>query len=304
MTGILLVDKPQGITSHDVVDRIRAAAGIRRVGHTGTLDPAATGLLILCLGKATRLSEHFTQLDKAYEGVMRMGVITDSYDLDGKRIEERPEDWPRPDTLLPKLSVETIQAACDAFKGDIEQIPPMVSAVKVGGERLYKKARKGEVVERKPRPVTIEEFKVLSYQAPDAHMRIRCTSGTYVRSLCHDVGQALQCGATLASLRRTLVGKHDVKDAAPVDYFQGEADVAEKLLPMGAVLDLPKVILKPSARDAVATGNTLYPADVRTECPVREGWVQLKDGNDELLALGQVESTAMGVQIHPKRVFI
>jgi len=146
MNGILLVDKPTGLTSHDVVDKIRRAAGIRRVGHTGTLDPGATGLLILCLGPATRLSEHLTNLDKTYEGTMRLGIVTDSYDLEGKTLEERP---------APALDVAALQRACEPFTGDIMQVPPMLSAVKVGGRRLYKMARKGEDVERPARPVTV-----------------------------------------------------------------------------------------------------------------------------------------------------
>ena len=177
MNGILLVDKPTGMTSHDVVDRLRRAARIRRIGHTGTLDPGATGLLILCLGSATRLSEFLICLDKVYEGEMRLGIVTDSFDLDGKTVEERP---------VPHLDPVDIQKALDRFTGDILQVPPMVSAVKINGERLYKKARKGEVVERPPRPVTIREFVLLRYTPPNVVFRVRCTRGTYARSLCHD----------------------------------------------------------------------------------------------------------------------
>jgi len=205
MKGILLVDKPAGMTSHDVVDRIRRAARMKRVGHTGTLDPAATGLLIICLGPATRLSEHFTALEKSYEGVMRLGIETSSYDLDGEVVAEKE---------VPTLDAARIQAECDGFTGQISQVPPMVSAVKVAGERLYKLARKGEVVERPARQVTVREFNVLNFAAPDATVRVTCSSGTYVRSLCHDVGQRLGCGAVLASLRRTSVGRHSVASAS------------------------------------------------------------------------------------------
>jgi len=294
MTGLLLVDKPAGLTSHDVVDRIRRAAGIRRVGHTGTLDPGATGLLVLCLGKATRLSEHLTGLDKTYEGVMRLGVITDSYDLDGAVLEERP---------VPGLTAQQIQTVCDGFTGEIEQIPPMVSAVKVGGERLYKKARKGEVVERKPRRVTVQEFKILAYDAPDARLRVQCTSGTYVRALCHDAGAALGCGAVLASLRRTFVGTHAVARAQPVDAFTGSGAVQAHLLPMEEALDLPEVVVRNASRNVVASGGGLVDADLQAPCAVREGWVQVKSGAGKLLALGTVQRTAMGARIHPKRVF-
>jgi len=294
MTGLLLIDKPAGVTSHDVVDHIRKAARIRRVGHTGTLDPGATGLLILCLDKATRLSEHLTRLDKIYEGTMRLGIITNSYDLDGPILEERP---------VPALSMEAIQRACAAFSGMIEQVPPMVSAVKVGGERLYKKARKGETVERAPRAITVHEFSVLGYTPPDALVRVRCTSGTYVRSLCHDVGQKLGCGAVLASLRRTAVGHHRVEDAAPMDQFAAPDDVASRLLPIDTALDLPEAVVREARRSVLGAGGTLSNSDLRAPCVAREGWVQIKSERGELLALGVVQPTAAGPRIQPKRVF-
>ena len=295
MTGILLVDKPMGMTSHDVVDRIRRASGIRRIGHTGTLDPSATGLLILCLGKATRLSEHLTGLDKTYQGTMRLGIITDSYDLDGKVLEEREV---RP------VTAEEIQAHCNEFLGEVEQLPPMVSAVKVGGQRLYKAARKGQEIERQPRTVTIHEFAVLNCAPPDVEVRVSCSSGTYVRSLCHEVGLRLGCGAALASLRRTWVGRYHVEAATPVDTFKSPEDVKARLMPMDDALDLPAVVVKESARPALESGSVLVGGNLREACTVREGWVQLKSGKGELLGLGLVQPTAAGVCIHPKRVFI
>ncbi len=295
MTGVLLVDKPQGMTSHDVVDRVRRAAGLRRVGHTGTLDPAATGLLVVCLGKATRLSEHLTGLDKVYEGTMRFGVVTDSYDLDGEVLEEKP---------VPALSQDGIQTVCNQFTGLIAQLPPMVSAVKVGGERLYKKARKGEVVERTPREVTVYDFDVLRYEVPDAQVSVRCSRGTYVRSLCHDVGEQLGCGAVLAALRRTRVGRFSVTDAITVDALTGPDVVREHLLPIDDVLELPEVTIRPSARALVVSGTHLATPDFLQPCPVNDGWVQIKNEAGKLLALGQVEASAAGANVHPKRVFI
>lgn len=296
MNGILLVDKPAGITSHDVVDRIRRAAGTRRVGHTGTLDPGATGLLVLCLGAATRLSEHLTGLDKVYEGAMRLGIVTDSYDLDGKVVAESP--------VPANLTMADIQHACDRFAGEIMQVPPMVSAVKVGGERLYKRARQGEVVERAPRQVTVWEFRVLSYEAPDARIRVKCTRGTYVRSLCYDVGQALGCGATLASLRRTFVGQFSVEDALPVDQFADRDRVASRLKPIETALTLPSVTVGSASRGAVLSGAALNPDDLIGGCPVGKGWVQIKSESGRLLALGEVHAGPMGLWVHPKRVFI
>jgi tRNA pseudouridine55 synthase len=291
--GILLVDKPPGITSHDVVDHVRKAAGIRRVGHTGTLDPRATGLLILCVGGATRLSEHLTALDKTYEGTMRLGIVTDSFDLDGAVLEQRP---------VPELTADDVQQACDRYTGDIEQIPPMVSAVKIGGQRLYKMARQGETVERKPRPVKVHEFSVLGYAAPDAHIRVRCTSGTYVRSLCHDVGAALGCGAALACLRRTWVGSYCVDKAVPLGALTNRESVEAHLTPIHKALDMPEVIVRPACRKMVVAGSTLTRRDCENDCPVESGWVQIKTASGELLALGLVKPGPAELCIHPKRV--
>ena len=294
MKGVLLLDKPAGITSHDVVDRVRRAAHTRRVGHTGTLDPSATGLLIICVGEATRLSEYLTRLDKVYKGYLRFGVVTDSYDMDGKVLEENP---------VPELDSDAIQEAFDAFSGEIEQVPPMVSAVKVGGKRLYKMARKGETVERKARKVTVKEFRLLGYEAPLAQFRVECTSGTYVRALCHDVGQTLGCGATLDSLRRVAVGRHRVEDAIPGDDFQNEEDVYEHLMAMGEALDLPEVVVRPKGEHLVASGGTLHRAELKSDCPVTEGWIQIKSERGELLALAQVEKGPVEIQVLPRRVF-
>lgn len=294
MNGILLVDKPAGMTSHDVVDRVRKKAGMRRIGHTGTLDPAATGLLILCLGTATRLSEHFTGLGKTYEGIMRLGLTTTSYDLEGEIVEE---------SEVPELDRAAIQSQCNTLVGTIDQIPPMVSAVRIGGERLYKKARKGEVVDRPARRVEVKSFDVKSYNAPDASVRIDCSSGTYVRSLCHDVGAALGCGAVLASLRRVAVGHHLVENSAVLDELEDAASVSSRLLPMGSALDLPEIILNPDALAILSNGGNLSASDFRDGCATQEGWVQIKDGDGELLALAVVSTTPLETFIHPKRVF-
>ncbi|MCP4643411.1 MAG: tRNA pseudouridine(55) synthase TruB [bacterium] len=295
MTGILLIDKPQGVTSHDVVDMVRRAAGMRRVGHTGTLDPAATGLLILCLGPATRLSEFLTGLDKEYEGTMRLGLVTDSYDLDGTVTEENPV----PDGL----SADEVQAQFDRFTGDIMQIPPMVSAVKVGGKRLYKLARKGEVVERPPRPVTVREFALLGFEPPDVQFRVTCTRGTYARALCHDVGRELGCGATLAALRRTRVGAHSVDGAVSPDALTSQNDVLAKLVPVEDALDIPEVVVTGKAVEAVGSGSMIAgPSLVRWPEDLKEGWVQIKAPTGELLALGEIQGGVTGAVIQPKRV--
>ena len=295
MTGILLVDKPAGVTSHDVVNSIRRAAGLRRVGHTGTLDPLATGLLILCLGNATRLSEFLTGLDKVYEGVLRLGLETDSYDLDGKVVAER---------AVPDISEEQLRQAFARMTGAIEQVPPMVSAVKVGGERLYRRARKGEVVEREARTVSIHEFTLLSFASPDAHFRVRCSRGTYVRSLCHEIGAEFGCGGILASLRRTGVGAHTVDNAAPVSELTSADVIQQRLIPLEKALTLPTVIVRRARQRLIAAGNPLHAGDLTTVCATLSGWVQVWSESGEMLALAEAKTDAQGFMIQPKRVFI
>jgi tRNA pseudouridine55 synthase len=293
MKGILLVDKPAGMTSHDVVDRVRKAAGERRIGHTGTLDPSATGLLVLCIGNATRLSEFLTGLDKVYEGTMEFGVVTDSFDLDGAVTERRD---------VPPLTNTSIQKAFDKYTGEMLQTPPMVSAVKVGGKKLYELARKGKTIDRAPRKVTVSEFKLLNWASPLANFRVRCTRGTYARVLAHDVGGDLGCGAALASLRRTSVGVYSVKDASSLDAIATLDDVRAKLIPVEKALDLPLVTIKTAARKIVVDGGVLCPTDIRGRCPVSSGWIQVKAESGELLALAEVQVLPVGLRIQPKRV--
>ena len=208
LDGALLVDKPAGPTSHDVVDVIRRRFGIKKVGHCGTLDPNATGLLIIVLGRGTKLSEKLMSDDKVYEGTIKFGEATDSYDADGELTGSLP---------VPPLTLDELNQAAAPFVGDLMQTPPMVSAVKKGGVPLYKLARKGLEVPREPRLVHIYSFAFATYQEPLAEFRIACTKGTYVRSLAHDLGQKIGCGAHLAALRRVSSGKFNVADAAPLD---------------------------------------------------------------------------------------
>src|SRR5580698_10277534 len=202
--GALLIDKPAGPTSHDVVDAIRRAFRFEKVGHCGTLDPNATGLLIIVLGRGTKLSEKLMSDDKVYEGSAKFGESTDSYDADGQLVASLP--------LLP-MTVEELNEAASSFQGDQMQTPPMVSAVKVKGVPLYKMALKGIEVERKARLIHVYSFKFSSYVEPIGRFRVACTKGTYVRALAHELGQKLGCGAHLATLRRVTSGKFDVKDA-------------------------------------------------------------------------------------------
>lgn len=195
--GILLVDKPSGPTSHDIVDAVRGAFGLHKVGHCGTLDPLATGLLVLVLGKATRLSQYLIGDDKGYCGHMILGARTDSQDADGEIIDRADPSG---------VTREAVESAFERFRGDIFQVPPMVSAIKRGGRPLYKLARRGESVDREPRLVHVYELRMIDFATPRVDFEVRCGKGTYVRTLCADIGDVLECGAHLGGLRRTSSG--------------------------------------------------------------------------------------------------
>lgn len=224
LDGALLIDKPSGPTSHDVVDAIRRRFGIKKVGHCGTLDPNATGLLIIVLGRATKLSEKLMSDDKVYEGTIKFGEATDSYDADGELTGSLP---------VPPLTMDELNAAGAEFIGDIMQTPPMVSAIKKDGVPLYKLARKGVEVPREPRLIHIYNFRFTSYEEPFGVFKLACTKGTYVRSVAHDLGQKLGCGAHLATLRRTVSGKFDAADATPLDAVLklSAAELAKRVIP-------------------------------------------------------------------------
>jgi tRNA pseudouridine55 synthase len=207
LDGALLVDKPAGPTSHDVVDAIRDRFKIKKVGHCGTLDPNATGLLVIVMGRGTKLSEKLMSSDKIYEGTIKFGETTKSYDADGELETSLP---------VPLLTVEQLEEEAGKFVGDLLQTPPMVSAIKKDGVALYKLARQGIEIERKPRLIHIYSFRISHYADAMAQFRIACTKGTYVRSLAHELGQKLGCGAHLKTLRRIASGNFDVADAIPL----------------------------------------------------------------------------------------
>jgi tRNA pseudouridine55 synthase len=225
ISGVLAVDKPEGLTSHDVVNCIRRKLKIKRVGHGGTLDPICTGLLIILIGRATKLAHVFTTSDKVYEGTMRLGQKTDSHDAEGKVICEG--DWR-------SITREQLENVLQQFRGDVLQVPPMLSAVKVDGIPLYKRARRGEIVERPPKLVHIYELEVIRFAPPDVDFRVRCTKGTYVRTLCSDIGEKLGCYAYMAKLRRIASGNINVKDAIPLSEIMDmeREKLLEKLIPL------------------------------------------------------------------------
>jgi tRNA pseudouridine55 synthase len=224
LDGAILVDKPAGPTSHDVVDAIRRKFGIKKVGHCGTLDPNATGLLIIVLGRGTKLSERLMGDDKVYEGTIKFGEATDSYDCDGEITGSLPVMPMTPDQLNEEAA---------KFIGDQMQMPPMVSAIKKNGVPLYKLARKGIEVEREPRLIHVYNFRFTEYAEPLGKFRVACTKGTYIRSLAHDLGQKLGCGAHLTTLRRSASGKFDVADALPLDAILKltPAELEKRVLP-------------------------------------------------------------------------
>jgi tRNA pseudouridine55 synthase len=224
LDGALLIDKPAGPTSHDVVDAIRRQFQIKKVGHCGTLDPGATGLLIIVLGRGTKLSERLMSDDKVYEGAIKLGETTSSYDRDGELVGSLP---------VPALTLEELNAAAGEFVGDLMQTPPMVSAVKKDGVPLYKLARKGVEIEREPRLVHIYTFRFANYEEPLGQFRLACTKGTYVRSVAHELGQKLGCGARLDSLRRVTSGKFEVADAVQFERLMtlSEGELEAHVIP-------------------------------------------------------------------------
>jgi tRNA pseudouridine55 synthase len=229
--GLLLVDKPAGVTSHDVVDRLRRTFRLRKVGHGGTLDPMATGLLIMLLGRGTRLSNAIMGQDKTYEGVMQLGITTSSEDVDGAVTGTAD---------FSGVTREALEAEMKKWLGDVQQTPPMVSAIKKNGVPLYKLARQGQEIERAPRWLHIFEFTLLDFAPPLARFRLRCSKGTYVRTLCADIGRALGCGAHLAELRRTQSGNFALANALtlPVLLALKPDDVLPHIIPAHEVRDL------------------------------------------------------------------
>ena len=245
MNGIVIVDKPAGWTSQDVAARLRGVFHERRIGHGGTLDPMATGVLPIFVGRATRAVEFFEHAEKEYVAGLRLGVQTDTQDLTGEIVAQRPVSVTR----------EQVQAALEGFLGVQEQLPPMYSAVKIGGKKLYELARQGKTVERKPRQIELLELELLSGENADWQFRVRCSKGTYVRTLCHDIGQALGCGGCMSSLRRTKAGGYGLDRAVTMEEIISMDDPVACLLPVDSVFDwLPRVTVHENQLRAIYNG--------------------------------------------------
>lgn len=280
MSGIIIIDKPQGWTSNDVVSRLRRVFNTRRIGHGGTLDPMATGVLPVFVGRATRGVEFFEHAEKTYETTLRFGITTDTEDTTGKVLTERPVSLTKEDVLeiLPQ------------FRGEIMQIPPMYSALKVNGQKLYDLARKGREVERQPRPITIQELELLDFSGNEARLRIRCSKGTYIRTLCKDIGEALGCGGCMAQLRRVRAGEYTLDGAIPLERLLAESDagmdVEHYLIPIDTMFaSVPRLNLTKNQARAVRNGGSF-------SCDKAGRW-RVYGPEGEFLALCQGENGVM-----------
>lgn len=254
-SGILNLDKPCGMTSHDVINVVRRVTGIRRVGHAGALDPMATGVLLVCVGRATRLSEYLTASDKRYRATARLGVETDTYDADGDVIHTHP-------VLIGR---EEVEAVLGRFMGSISQVPPMYSALKRGGQPLYKLARQGITVEREPRPARVSHIELTDWSPPEFSFDVTCSAGTYIRSLAHDLGLELECGAHLTRLVRVQSGSFHLEDSLSLPDLTRD-NWQQHMQPMDrAVADFPLLTLDPLSVEHLVHGR---PIERRPEHPV------------------------------------
>jgi tRNA pseudouridine55 synthase len=310
MDGVLVIDKPAGVTSHDVVDEVRRILHVRRVGHTGTLDPFATGVLVVLVDRATRLAQFLSGVEKEYEAVIRLGYATDTGDVTGKRIDNlEGADVKRGQTIMSVLpwSAQQIQAALASLSGEIDQVPPMYSAKKQGGRKLYELARRGEEVERKPVKVCIHKFEAIRLTGKptgellkdnldgtfDFEVRVVCSSGTYVRTLAEDFGKQLQVGAHLAELRRTRVGDFQIQDAQTLQQVKmsvAEEALGKSLLPADAALArFPFVELGDEDVRRVRNGMP-----VRTSQPAWSNGerVRMRDERGSLIAVAEFDETS------------
>ena len=291
VSGVLVIDKPTGMTSHDVVQIVRNGTHIRRAGHTGTLDPRASGVLVVLVGPAVRLSEFISASEKRYQAVLRLGLTTDTFDMDGHVLMSSPVN----------ISYEELEETLKTFIGEFDQIPPAYSAIKINGEKAYERARRGEEVEMEPRKVRVDSIELLDWESPEAIIDIQCSSGTYVRSLIHDLGEKLGCGATLVGLRRTKNGRFSLRDAVSLRRLQEafvNGDWYRFLIPAAEALgDWYTVELTLDQVDQVRHGHRVpavedVPTDTIARAVSEEG---------ELVAL--VEYDAEAHEWQPRKVF-
>jgi tRNA pseudouridine55 synthase len=285
--ALLLVDKPPGLTSHDVVERARRATGVKKIGHTGTLDPMATGLLILCCGRAARLQGFLTGLPKTYEGTIALGRATATYDAEGETLSAHAGEI--------AISDADLESAAAQFRGEFQQSPPPYSAKKIGGRKFYEMARQGETVPQLPKSVTVSELTLTPRGARDLAFTLSCSSGTYVRSIAHELGQRLGVGAHLSSLRRTRIGDFALEDAIPLAIFEGaEEDVRvapPHAIPLAMIpFSFPKMVVASLEAWKIRRGQAI-PARLSG---ADGDWVSLLSPDGQMLALGQMTPVGTG----------
>jgi len=277
MNGIVIVDKPQGWTSQDVTARLRRVFNTRRIGHGGTLDPMATGVLPVFVGRATRGVEFFEHAEKTYETVLRPGITTDTEDITGTVLTEQ-------DAFVTGAMLEQV---LPQFRGEILQVPPMYSALKVNGQKLYDLARKGKEVQRQPRPITIHELTLLGMEAGGIRLRVKCSKGTYIRTLCKDIGQALGCGGCMAELRRIAAGEYTAEESVPLETLLETEDPAQYLRPVDSMFrNYPAVTLTEKQELRCRNGNSF-------SVSLPDGTYRAYSQNGEFLMLATVVSGVM-----------
>ena len=277
MNGIVIVDKPQGWTSQDVTARLRRVFNTRRIGHGGTLDPLATGVLPVFVGRATRGVEFFEHAEKTYETVLRLGLTTDTEDITGTVLTQQ-------DAFVTGTQLEEV---LKQFRGEILQIPPMYSALKINGQKLVDLARKGKEVERKPRPITIHELTLLGMDAQGIHLRVRCSKGTYIRTLCKDIGEALGCGGCMEALRRVSAGEYTIQEAVPLEELLETEDPEKYLRTVDTMFRHHEAVtLTEKQETRCRNGNSF-------SVQIADGTYRAYSKNGEFLALSQVENGIM-----------
>ena len=277
MNGIVIVDKPQDWTSQDVTARLRRVFNTRRIGHGGTLDPMATGVLPVFVGRATRAVEFFEHADKVYEATLQLGVITDTEDITGTVLENRDVN----------ISQAEFLAVLDRFRGEIQQIPPMYSAIKVNGQKLYDLARQGKEVARKSRTITIHQLELLEFGGDTAKIRVHCSKGTYIRTLCKDIGLALGCGGCMAALRRTAAGNYPIGQAVALDTLLETENPEQYLLPVDSIFSgHPEIVLTEKQALRCRNGNSF-------SIDLKDGTYRAYDKSGEFLMLAKVENGTM-----------
>lgn len=295
--GVINIYKEKGFTSHDVVAKLRGILQQKKIGHTGTLDPDAVGVLPVCLGNATRLADMLTDRDKEYEAVMQLGVTTDTQDMSGTVLEEKEV----------RSSVEEVAEAVCSFVGGYEQVPPMYSALKVNGKRLYELARQGREVERQPRSVKLYHIEILSMELPKVSLRVSCSKGTYIRTLCHDIGARLGCGAAMSSLKRIKSGCFTLDTAitlSRLEKLRDENQIEKVLVPVDAMFEeLAQVHVPDMYIKAVQNGNSFFLQQIMERCmfgPDEE--VRVYDGNGRFYGIYVFDRGAGRFQ--PKKMFL